>query len=126
MVIWIKYEGGQEIYTVQCPRCKKLLNDKANDNMIVVDIVNKGKKGKLNLSAIWGDYLHTMEGISVAEGEVVEMFCPYCNRSLLSDDVCTDCGATTTNFGVSEGFVKICNRRGCRMHLKFILTGGEE
>ena len=64
-----------------------------------------------------------IKNVSVDDGEVVEMFCPYCSGSLLSEDLCEDCGATTTTFGVSEGFVKICNRKGCRMHLKFQLTG---
>jgi hypothetical protein len=126
MVIWIKYEGGQELYTVQCPNCKEFLNEKEDDKKIGVDISIGDRKGKLHLSSIWGDYSHAMEGVSVVEGDVVEMFCPYCHKTLKSDDICSDCGATTTKFGISQGFIKICNRRGCKMHLKFLLTGGDE
>ena len=126
MVVWIKYEDGQELYTVQCPHCKEFLNDATDDKKIIVDVSTKDRTGKLHLSSIWGDYSHSMEGVSVAEGEMVEMLCPYCHESLMSDEICADCGATTTMLGISQGFVKICNRRGCKMHLKFLLTGGEE
>ena len=123
MIKWIRFEEGHEIYNLQCPKCKKLLNNQNNDKEIIVDMITEEGSGKLHLSAIWGDYSHTMEGISVEDGETVEMNCPHCNQSLVSDDVCPDCGATTTRFGVSEGFIDICNRRGCKMHLKFHLTG---
>ncbi|WP_455392225.1 hypothetical protein [[Eubacterium] cellulosolvens] len=123
MVKWIRFEEGQEIYTVECPRCKKLLNNEEDDKVIIVDILSSVGSGKLYLSAIWGDYSHHMESVTVHQEEVVEMLCPYCRESLISDDMCPDCGATTTMFGVSEGFIKICNRKGCKMHLKFHLTG---
>ena len=64
-----------------------------------------------------------IDGVKVVQNEVVEMVCPFCSKSLLSEDNCEICGATTTLFGVSEGFLKICNRRGCKMHLRFLLTG---
>ena len=123
MIKWIRFEGGQEVYTVQCPNCKKMLNGEKDDKEIIVDMITEGGIGKLHLSAIWGDYSHSMEGITVNQGEEVEMTCPFCNESLKSNDICPDCGATTTMFGVSEGFIKICNRRGCKMHLRFLLTG---
>lgn len=123
MVIWVKFEGGQEIYTVACPMCKKLLNSEDDYKKIALDINSQESMGKLFLSAIWGDYSHATDGIDVAKGEVVEMNCPHCNNSLQGEDNCVDCGATTTKFGVSNGFIKICNRRGCGMHLKFQLTG---
>ncbi len=123
LIKWIRYEDGQEIYTLKCPKCNKLLNNEKNDKEIIVDIIAEGGIGKLHLSAIWGDYSHVMDGISVNSGEVVDMVCSFCNESLQSDDICPDCGAITTVFGVSEGFIKICNRRGCKMHLKFQLTG---
>ena len=123
MVQWIRYEKGLEIYNLACPRCKRLLNNKEEDKEIIVDMITESGTGKLHLSAIWGDYSHSMEGVTVAQEEVVEMVCPFCNESLKSEDMCGDCGATTSMFGVSEGFIKICNRRGCKMHLKFQLTG---
>ena len=123
MVEWIKFDGDKEIYTVQCPGCKKLLNSEDNDKDIIVDMISEGGSGKLHLSAIWGDYSHSIDGIFVATGEVVEMICPHCKKSLKSDDICPDCGGTTTIFSVSEGYIKICNRNGCKMHLKFLLTG---
>ena len=55
MIKWIRFEGGQEIYTVKCPMCNKLLNDKDNDKKINVDITARENMGKLFLSAIWGD-----------------------------------------------------------------------
>ena len=98
MVEWIKFDGSKEIYTVQCPGCKKLLNSEGNDKEIIVNMITEGGSGRLHLSAIWGDYSHSIDGIFVASGEVVEMICPYCNESLKSDDICTDCGGTTTIF----------------------------
>jgi hypothetical protein len=123
VVVWIRYEDGQEIYNVACPMCNKILNLESDDKKIEVDITSQEGMGKLFLSAIWGDYSHTSIDVNVTKGEVVEMNCPHCKKSLLSPDKCEDCGATTTMFNVSEGHVKICNRRGCRMHLKFQLTG---
>jgi methionyl-tRNA synthetase len=123
MVIWVRYEGGQEIYNVACPGCKELLNNEIDDKTINLEFTTEHGKGKLTLSQIWGDYSHTMEGVSIADREVVVMSCPHCNQSLLSEDICEDCGATTTMFKVSEGHIRICNRKGCKMHLKFLLTG---
>lgn len=123
MVKWIKFESGQEIYTVECPKCKKVLNNQEDEKEIIVDMLSEGGSGRLHLSAIWGDFSHLIEGSTVAKNEVIEMVCPFCNKSLLSEDNCEICGATTTLFGVSEGFLKICNRRGCKMHLRFLLTG---
>lgn len=126
MVKWIRFEGDQEIYNLECPRCRKLLNNEKDDKEIIVDMITKDGSGKLHLSAIWGNYAHSIEGVTVAQGEVIEMACPFCNESLKSEGICEDCGATMTMFGVSKGFIKICNRRGCKMHLKFLLTGEED
>ena len=120
MVQWIRFEGGNELYTVQCPSCKRLLNNDEDDKEIIVDMITEDGSGKIHLSAIWGDYSHSIDGIFVSSGEVVEMVCPHCNESLKSDDICKDCGGTTTIFSVSEGHIKICNRNGCKMHLKLL------
>ena len=123
MIKWIRFEGGHEIYNLACPNCKQLLNNENNDKEILIDMITEGGMGQLHLSTIWGDYSSTLDGVSVTQDEVVEMKCPHCRQSLLGADNCPDCGATTTRFGVSEGFIDICNRKGCKMHLKFHLTG---
>jgi ssDNA-binding Zn-finger/Zn-ribbon topoisomerase 1 len=123
MAKWIRIEGDQEICTVACPKCKKLLNSEKDDKKINVNITTKDGEGILHLSAIWDDYSHTIEGVTIAQREVVEMFCPYCNESLISEEICEDCDATTSAFSFSMGFINICNRRGCKWHLRFILKG---
>ncbi len=123
MVRWTRIEEGKEICTVVCPKCKKVLNSEEDDKKIFVKITAKGEEGTLQLSAIWDDHSHSIEGVTLDQGEVVEMFCPYCNESLKSEDVCEDCGAATTSFGFSMGFIHICNRRGCKGHLRFQLKG---
>ncbi|MCK5560017.1 MAG: hypothetical protein KAJ51_05465 [Thermoplasmata archaeon] len=123
MVQWIRFEGGQEICTVECPHCKKLLNNENDDKKIDVNVATEKEKGSLQLSALWDDYTHSMDGMTISDGEEVEMFCPHCNKSLISEDTCEDCGSTITMFRFSMGHIKICNRKGCKWHLRFLLSG---
>jgi hypothetical protein len=108
---------------VGCPHCEKLLNNEDDNKKIDVNVTSENVKGKIQLSAIWGDYTHSVIGIAIADGDVVEMFCPYCNQSLISEDTCEDCEASISMFKFSMGYIKICNRKGCKWHLKFLLSG---
>jgi hypothetical protein len=116
-------DRGQEICSVECPHCEKLLNNGDDHKKIDINIKTGNENGTLQLSAIWGDYDHYLTGITLNDGDVVEMFCPHCDRSLISDETCEDCGASITMFKFSMGYIKICNRKGCKWHLKFLLSG---
>ena len=123
MIKWVKFEDGQELLTLECPSCRKIINTEKDERKIKVIIKAKNGYGILQLSAIWGDNSYFIKDVIVTQGEIIEMFCPFCFKSLISENICDNCGATTTEFRISEGHIKICNRIRCKMHLKFQLTG---
>ncbi len=106
---------------VKCPYCKKSLMDKA---MIIegypsvkVMIQHRNRQGLLYLSSIYGSYTIHSE-VHVPMDEIVLFFCPHCQSSLLTNDMCERCHVPMTVFELMNGGkVQICSRRGCKKHL---------
>jgi hypothetical protein len=74
------------------------------------------KASTLNLSSIYGSY-NIMSEIHIPEEELVLLFCPKCQASLLLKDSCEDCKAPLAFFELKNGGrVQICSRRGCKYH----------
>jgi len=106
---------------VKCPHCGKSLMDeerKIDDHPSVKLSIQRGKEcGVLRLSSLYGSYKIDSE-LSVAQGEVVNFFCPHCNAELLGSRICEECKAPMIPMRFAEGgTVQICSRRGCKKHL---------
>jgi len=105
---------------VKCPLCGKSLMDEefllGNKPSVRVNIQTVEDRGVLYLCSIYGCTLKHI-GIPVAEGEVVDMFCPHCNKDLGISDKCPDCEAPMVSFVIrAGGVVRICSRNGCASH----------
>ena len=106
---------------VKCPKCGKALMDEShlinNRKAIMLNITTTdGKKGKILLSSIYGDYNYTSEN-AIPEGDIVKFECPHCNADLARPLECEVCNAPIVSFTCSiGGKVSICSRNGCKNH----------
>ncbi|MFB0566149.1 MAG: hypothetical protein ACETWK_10790 [Candidatus Aminicenantaceae bacterium] len=106
---------------VKCPYCKKSFMDEKTtiDGLpsIKVVIQHRNMRGILYLSQIYGSYNISSE-INVPTDELILFFCPFCDSSLLTKNLCDKCKGPMTFFELlNGGQVQICSRRGCRKHL---------
>lgn len=105
---------------VKCPLCGKSLMDEEfllnNKPSVKVNIQTESDRGVLHLCSIYGCTLKHI-GIEVNEGEIVDMYCPHCNKELTVSDECMDCGAPMVSFVIrAGGVVRVCSRNGCPGH----------
>ena len=115
---WLERVGTREMVRVACPHCECVLNTPDDETKIKVHVKSDKEEGTLLLSAFWGDYRSFEEGWEIVPGEVATMFCPHCGTSLQGEQKCEECSATISVFRFSSGAIAICNRKGCKMHLR--------
>lgn len=105
---------------IKCPLCGKSLMDNelllGNKPSVKINIQTTEDRGILHLCSVYGCILKEMD-IHVEEGEVVDMFCPQCNKDLSSNEKCEECEAPMVSFVIrAGGIVRICSRNGCTSH----------
>lgn len=119
MTEWLSEVDGRKMLRVACPHCSEVLNSGDGDRNIKVQFALGDSKGNLLLSAMWDDFSISTEDVDIADGDVVEMLCTKCGKSLSKGDgKCTECQSSITTFAFNDKSVEICNRRGCTMHTK--------
>ena len=105
---------------VECPHCKHSLLDDAH----IIDghpsayllFECEGKKGELYLSSVYGSYTSKIPSF-VSEGDILTLFCPFCNASLMSNRKCDKCNAQMVLMNIEDGGkIQICSRKGCKKH----------
>jgi len=90
-----------------------LLNDHPS---IKLNIVTQEDRGTIHLCSIYECFDHKAD-IELKKGEVVDFYCPLCNKDLLVKEECSICGAPMVNFVLKVGGrVSICSRNGCVNH----------
>lgn len=121
---WLRLIGTKELVYVVCPHCQQRLNLDHDETKVRVRVrvPAKNRDGFLYLSAFWEDYWSSEEGIDIDFGDECEMLCPHCGESFESEHRCEVCGASATLFKFASGAIGICNRKGCRMHLRTPLS----
>jgi hypothetical protein len=84
-----------------------------------------GKDHRLYVSSMWGD-IASFPGLgdSVKDGEVLDLFCPFCGQEFPKVAYCDHCRAKIVlirarhmNNG-EDGFIEVCARRKCPQHRK--------
>jgi ssDNA-binding Zn-finger/Zn-ribbon topoisomerase 1 len=105
---------------VKCPLCgKSLMDDEVILNgkpSVKVNIISEKDRGVLHLCSTYGCELKKME-VQVGPHEVVEFYCPHCNKDLSTNEHCTVCEAPMVSFFIKAGGeVRICSRNGCLNH----------
>ena len=106
--------------SVKCPICSKSLMEECklvhNRPSVKINIETTHDRGVLWLSCVYGDCSKEMD-IEIADGEVVDMYCPHCNKELSIEETCTECSAPLVSFVIKAGgAVRICSRKGCHNH----------
>jgi len=107
---------------VKCTHCDHTLMDDAylinNKKSIKCDVeLEKGNKGHIWLSSIYGDYNYTCD-VQIPEDDIVTFKCPHCAKDLQRPNIqCDVCDAPIVSFNCSiGGRVSICSRNGCKNH----------
>ncbi|HRQ30782.1 MAG TPA: hypothetical protein PLU49_11945 [Saprospiraceae bacterium] len=108
--------------SVTCPHCNESFMTESryinNEATIKVMISNpQGEKGFIWLSSIYGDYNFSTK-IKFQEGEVIEFYCPHCEKSLSAkNEKCDLCEAPIVRMDCTiGGTLSICSRSGCKKH----------
>lgn len=123
--------------SVKCPLCSRsLMVDEVlihNKPAIKLNVETEHERGVLWLSCIYGDSSKEMD-INIADGEIVDMYCPHCNKELAISESCSECGApwyrSSLRPAVWCGFVRAkavttitsCSKRLAASCLNFILN----
>ncbi|MBS4056427.1 MAG: hypothetical protein KKD74_01600 [Bacteroidetes bacterium] len=105
---------------VKCPLCSKSLMDESvilnGKPSVKVNITTESDRGVLHLCSTYGCNEKKMD-IEVAEQEIVDFFCPQCNKELSTNEQCSECEAPMVSFVIrAGGEVRICSRNGCMNH----------
>ncbi|PKP53993.1 MAG: hypothetical protein CVT92_01205 [Bacteroidetes bacterium HGW-Bacteroidetes-1] len=106
--------------SVKCPMCDSSLMENhvlfGNKPTVKVNIETEHDRGVLWLSCIYGSSEKKLS-IEIADGEIVDMYCPHCNKELAIEDNCHECNAPLVAFVIKAGgVVRICSRKGCDSH----------
>ncbi len=106
--------------SIKCPLCGKSLMDEGvhlhERASVKLNIETEHDRGVLWLSCVYGDCTKKLD-IEINDGEIVDMFCPHCNKELSIKENCDECGAPLVSFVIKAGgIVRICSRKGCNNH----------
>lgn len=106
--------------SLKCPLCGKSLMDSYrlihNRPTVKLEVAFGGNRGLINVCSFYGcsDHVST---IPVAEGDVVQLFCPHCRQELISHLACRECGHHMIPFSLEQGGrMYLCSRWGCNQH----------
>jgi len=132
--IQIEIEVPSHVLNVQNARCSNghLLRDKKqkiNGNpALKVKVRSKGNEGILYLDPVYGSHDNIEEGITISDGDIVEMFCPECGISLKDvHDTCQSCSAPMFVFNLPHGGIaEGCLRKGCLFHKMKIVDAEQQ
>ena len=114
----LREDGRVFSIEVSCPRCNHNLMDAAApiDGLPAIRLTMSlaGRHGRLRLSSLYGSD-HASAEPEVPDGQVADLFCPYCHGPLDGRSECPDCQAPMASLLVrGGGALRICSRRGCR------------
>jgi len=118
--ISVRPAGVLQIKRAQCPKRHDLVDRKVQIDgkpAIGMRFRKKEATGLIYLDPMYGSHEHRLNGMPPIE-EGVELLCPECSRSLLSEDeVCPRCGSAIYVFEVPlKGMVQGCLADGCGWH----------
>jgi len=106
--------------SVKCPLCDGSLMDESHPickkPSVKINIETEHDRGVLRLCCIFGNCSKTND-VEIAEGEIVSMFCPHCNKELSINENCEVCEAPLISLVIKAGGkLHICSRNGCANH----------
>ncbi len=117
------------IQNASCPNGHNLMDHEHKINgydSVSVLVKYKGHQGKIHLDPVYGSFKNVFE-IKVAEGDIVEFFCPHCRVSLIdTHQSCSICSAPMFALHLPHGgIIEGCLRNGCQFHTLKLVSGDE-
>ncbi len=105
---------------VKCPLCDHSLMD---ENTLIngkpsvkLNITSENDRGVVWMCSIY-DCNDLKMSFEIPESEIVDFYCPHCNRELGSDMTCKQCEAPMVPLVIKAGgTVMVCSRKGCNNH----------
>jgi endogenous inhibitor of DNA gyrase (YacG/DUF329 family) len=106
--------------SVKCPHCGQSFMDEDHYlngfPAVKVTVETEQEKGILYLCPIYGCFKHVCT-IKLKDHEIVTLYCPHCQTSLMREVLCKSCTAPMVGFNINVGGkVNICSRKGCQNH----------
>ena len=106
--------------SLKCPHCGVSLMDTNtpvdSEASISLNIEISGKKGKINLSSIYGSYNYICN-IENPLDEIAVFTCPHCGKDIKTSTDCKVCKAPMAALVLDiGGMISYCTRSGCRNH----------
>ena len=106
--------------SVHCPHCDASLMDpnRLIDGYPAIALLLHylEERTPLLLSPIYGSFRYASRS-PVGAGDLTELLCPHCEKSLVTDSPCEVCTAPLAMLHLSVGGdVLFCSRRGCKVH----------
>ncbi len=88
----------------------------------------KENSGYIYIDPIYGSFDNIIEGMHIPKGELVELFCPECDKSLTAkDDSCQVCLSPMFVFHLpNNGIIEGCLKVGCTSHKLKIVDAEEQ
>jgi hypothetical protein len=132
--IQIEVEVSSDLLNVQHATCINghLLRDESfeiNGNpALKLKVKNREEEGIIYLDPVYGSHDNKEEGISIPNGDIVDLFCPECGLNLKDpEDTCKSCSAPMfvihlPHGGIAEG----CLRKGCLFHKMKIIDAEQQ
>ncbi len=111
---------NQIALSVKCPHCDRSLMDEEHPingkPSIKMNIETDRNRGVIWLCSLYGCHDHE-NNIELRNNELVQFYCPKCNKSLMRDIKCQVCDAPMVGMNIKiGGKVNICSRKGCENH----------
>ncbi|RME24867.1 MAG: hypothetical protein D6806_08920 [Deltaproteobacteria bacterium] len=111
--------GKVRVKEGKCPNGCSLMNtDKLMSGKPAVTLLLrlKGQSGLIHLNPYYGVFEYESD-IPLEKGDVVDMFCPHCGTSLMTEQECQMCHAPMFVIHLPKGGeVRVCPRVGCQNH----------
>jgi hypothetical protein len=106
--------------SARCPHCQASLMAEGalidGYPAIALSLEYLGEETPLRLSSIYGSFRYASQTPVVA-GDITELKCPHCGKSLITDSPCDVCTAPMAMLHLEVGGdVLFCSRRGCKVH----------
>lgn len=105
---------------VKCPHCDRSLMDESHPinekPSVKMNIETERDRGVIWICSLYGCSDHE-NNIELKKNELVQFYCPQCNKSLMRDIQCKVCDAPMVGMNIKVGGkVNICSRNGCENH----------
>jgi two-component system NtrC family sensor kinase len=116
-IISLELKGTHQIRIATCPKNHTLIDNEtkiAGLPSVKLKATSNGYEGFVNIDPIYGQH-RNQYGIPYARDELVKLFCPECDISLVDESkLCPDCGSPAYSLIIpSQGTLEGCSKVGC-------------